>query len=248
MKHTFLSGTLAIGAIATVAAFQAAPASAFSWTSNSATFEAGDLAGTEFTVAFDQGYIDGVFTPGLTSVAKFSLVSGYRGGSSAVLRVAVTNTSSGQIFKRARVSGIGFNTSPELKSVSLSKGSAFNTVAFDSRLPQPQITGGKKDICFSAKVSCTGGGGGGVELGRTSIFTTTLAFKAPSGVNLTSFDLSDFAVRYQSIDFVDGPTGLSGVGVGKVPTPALLPGLIGMGIAAFRKKKQQGKEVQSAAS
>ncbi|MFH7241592.1 MAG: PTPA-CTERM sorting domain-containing protein [Spirulina sp.] len=35
---------------------------------------------------------------------------------------------------------------------------------------------------------------------------------------------------------------LSGVSVSEVPTPALLPGLVGLGVAALRKRKGEGSE------
>jgi hypothetical protein len=57
------------------------------------------------------------------------------------------------------------------------------------------------------------------------------------------FDLSAISnVRFQFGTALNEPNV-----PGKVPTPALLPGLIGMGVAAMRKKKKQAQAVQEAA-
>ncbi len=236
-----LLGAVFLGAAAIASFAQVESAQAFSWTSTTATFQPGDLAGTDFTVFFFDGYIDEVLTPGLTSEAKFTLLDNFNSNSNfANFGVTVTNTSDSSIFDRVRISGLGFNTDPELdKATITNQGSGFKINAFlNSNVPQPPITGGKVDVCFTPGNNCAGGGGKGIEIDQSYSFQTRLDFKTLFG---DSLKLDNFVVRYQSIDFKNSPKGESGVGVGTVPTPAMLPGLIGMGIAAWRKKKQQAE-------
>jgi len=78
-----------------------------------------------------------------------------------------------------------------------------------------------------------------------------------SGFNTTTFDLTPWAGSTVRLAFreVDNQgffqAGVDGVAVNSsataVPTPALLPGLIGMGIAALRKRKNEGVEQPSEA-
>lgn len=242
MKHKLLASTLAAGALAAGSLLQASPAEAFSWDDNRATIQAGDAAGTFFDVFFFDGYINEALIQGLTSQARFTLTSNYDGGDTAAFNVDVLNTSDSSIFTNTRVSGLGFNTNPELKSVTIN-GAVFDNAVLDSRFPQPPITGGRVDVCFTAGNSCTGGGGDGVNLSQSTSFHTVLKFK--DAQNAIHFDLTDFRVRYQSIDFVNGPRGESGVGVGTVPTPALLPGLLSIGFAALRNKKKQEETTEA---
>ncbi|WP_404790753.1 cistern family PEP-CTERM protein [Altericista sp. CCNU0014] len=241
-------GAVFLGAVAIASFTNVKPAQSFTWTSDSASFGAGDLAGTDFDVFFYDGYIDGVLTPGLTSKATFSLLEDFDlSDNKQSFGVTITNTSDPSIFNRVRLSGLGFNTNPELTGASIkTQGTGFDIKAvLDSKVPQKPITGGKLDVCFTAGVSCTGGGGNGIELGSSYSFETLLSFVNPP-TNFLTFD--NFVTRYQSIDFKNGAQGQSGVGVGTVPTPAMLPGLIGMGIAAWRKKKKQDSEEKADSS
>jgi len=73
-----------------------------------------------------------------------------------------------------------------------------------------------------------------VFTGQSGSFTPILAF---AGIQ-NQVTLSNFGVRYQ--DITGTSLGTSGTGRGTpVPTPALLPGLIGLGVAAVRKAKAE---------
>ncbi|MBE9140720.1 PTPA-CTERM sorting domain-containing protein [Nodosilinea sp. LEGE 07088] len=66
----------------------------------------------------------------------------------------------------------------------------------------------------------------------------TLNFNGP----ISEVTLSNFGVRYQSITGTS--LGTSGTGKGTpIPTPALLPGLVGLGVAALRKRRNADEEV-----
>lgn len=255
MKHNLLIGTLTLGAMAAASLLSATPAQAFSWGPNFVTFNSGDKAGTSFEVLFN-GFINEKLTQGLTSKAKFKLVGDYNGGSSATFDVQLDNTSDSSIFNNTRVSGFGFNTNPDLASASVNVVSGdIDNAVLNSNIPGQSIVNGRLDICFTAGNSCAGGGGDGVNLGDTATFRTTLNFL--NATNAIKFDLTDFAVRYQSIRFksVTGNNSgvgvddeISGTGVGTVPTPALLPGLLSMGFAALRNKKKQEVAASESAS
>lgn len=194
-----------------------------------ATIENGDV-GELFTFTFSQGLIDGNLTEGLTAKAVFSLVDAFD-GTTAKFRVDLTNTSGGPIDS-SRVSVLGFNVDRAFTASVDANGTDFDGVSSGN---VPGL--GVADVCFTAGPNCAGGGGGGaLQGGATQSFFTTLAF-APGTANFT---LTDFFVRYQSIDSAElGLTDASGVGI---PTPALIPGLVGMGLAALRKKKKDNAD------
>ncbi|MGF1513664.1 MAG: cistern family PEP-CTERM protein [Elainellaceae cyanobacterium] len=248
MRLGYLMGSLllGLGAVPMLSVVKAQPASAFSWDENRATIHNGDQAGTSFEVFFFDGYINENLTEGLTSEAKFTLAQAYDGGSQAIFDVLLKNTSSAAKFDSVRVSGLGFNVDPDLDNASVSQeNNPLKNVKLNGKVPQPKISGGSVDVCFTGKNSCTGGGGAGVGLGESASFQSIFNFSGDA--NKVSFSFTDFVVRYQSIDFKGSPQGESGVGTGTVPTPALLPGLIGMGVAALRKRKEQNAEASSQA-
>ncbi len=55
-------------------------------------------------------------------------------------------------------------------------------------------------------------------------------------------------IGFDNITFGSATPGGGNGGTGEVPTPAMLPGLIGMGIAAWRKKKNQANEEQASSA
>lgn len=236
MKAKFLVGAFLLGAAPMVSLLEAKPAEAlyFSKDKTRVTINSGTEQGASFKTFFN-GYIDQQLTQGLSAEAIFTLAEDYNGGDEVKFNVSLKNTSDSSVFSNAQVSALGFDTNRDLKDVS-ANGSLIDEAKQNSNIAQSPGTGGKVDACFTAGNSCTSGGGG-VNLGNSTTFLATLKFI--DNMNYASFDLNKFSVSYQNIDYINGPKGLGGVGTGEVPTPALIPGLIGAGIAALRKRKQQ---------
>ena len=234
MKMSFLKSSMFLGTLVAASMMHVPSAQAFSFskTNNNVTIETGDTNET-FTAMFN-GFNDDVGDiPGLTAEAIFNLIE--FDGRTANFNVVLNNTSSGSTTA-SRVSVLGFNVTPSTGAdpTATASGPLFNTVGsgnFPNNIPD-------LDICFKdgGGKNCAGGGGTGVKIGETGNFAFSLAF-ANSGT--ASFVLDNFAVRYQAVNSTNPAlNGGSASGTGQVPTPALLPGLIGMGVAALRKKNK----------
>jgi hypothetical protein len=199
--------------------------------------------GTTYAVNYD-GFADGQVINGLTGTTSFTLTG--VGENSYTFSYAVTNTSSSPI-DTSRISGFGFNTNPDITS-------ATSTGLFDQTGTGNVPTGfGRVDVCFKGAGgtnNCAGGGGVGVNIGDTGTGSLTLNF-AELPQQLT---LSDFFVRYQSIEGAGAPnsgigrgtpsstsTGGSTGSTGGTPVPApgglllFAAGLAGLGLRFGRK-------------
>lgn len=86
-------------------------------------------------------------------------------------------------------------------------------------------------FCGTSGNNCAGGSGGGLFGGDSDTLTFDVA--GNFGSTLT---LADFATKWQ------GEPDSYQISGTPVPTPALLPGLIGMGVAALRKRKGEAEE------
>lgn len=195
--------------------------------------------GSAFIVNYN-GFDGSGAIDGLTGLATFTLQSVT--ANSYTFGYNVTNSSTSPITT-SRISGFGFNTDPTLSGASST--GAFNVVATDSNVPNIGVV----DVCFKdggGTNSCSGGGGGGVALGDSGSGLLTLNFASA----LTSLNLSDFFVRYQSITGVNAGTPGSAVGSGTISssggssggTPVPEPGVIGLfmlGVAGlwFRRRR-----------
>lgn len=235
MTKTFLKGAVLGGTALALGLLSTAPAHAFTFTpdQNSVTITASDL-GKSFTALFNGQVGNNPATPipGLSANAIFTFASA--SATEALFNVVLNNTSTGPITS-SRVSVLGFNTSPDASGVGsggTTRITSSGTTGFtqDSAGNVPSL--GRREVCFSAS-NCAGGAGAGVTLGNSGNFSFALGL---NGNN--PFTLSDFFVRYQDVNgsTVVGPGG-SAEGRGKVPTPALLPGLIALGASVLRKRK-----------
>lgn len=238
---------LAAGTLATagVLSTESAQAITFDYVNNTVSVTEAD-AGESFTIFFRGGLVgDKALTPdpfstnGLQGIATF-LLSSFSGGN-AVFDINIENNSVAPVTA-STIKGLAFNTSPDilLDDASVDIGGIFSSVA-GTRIPgggDNIPNAGTREICFT-NVNCAGGGSGGIAIGDSGSLSATLGF----GAGVTQFILSDFVLRYQEIDGTFGGTTVSGAsGIsnpGKVPTPALLPGLIGLGVASLRKRKQE---------
>jgi hypothetical protein len=173
-----------------------------------------DDIGRAFALSYD-GYADGQVIEGLSSETILT----------------VTNTSVGPI-DASRVSIFGFNTNPDIASAK--SDGTFDMVATNANVPAGF---GGVDVCFKAsgqQNSCSGGGGEGLWIGESGSGSLTLTFSSL----VDQVALSDFFVRYQSIDGAGAPgsaigrgtvtssgstsTGSTSTGGTQVPAPGAL--------------------------
>ena len=201
------------------------------------------------------GFINEIVQPGLTGKLTYTLNLITRISPNASVEatefeftVNIMNTSSTPITA-SRISGFGFNTNPDVKQEILSAADSTTIIAettasgiFEKvHIPGtfPQNVGGDVHICVNDGNNCQGGGGTGVTLGNSADITLTLAFAG----NVEAVDLSNYRIRFQSIEGcnTEEDCGDSGVGQGsEVPVPAAAwlfgSGLIGLaGIARKRR-------------
>lgn len=198
--------------------------------------------GKSFTVNFD-GNVGGTNVNDLTSWAKFTLQSFT--GTEAIFGIQLDNTSTGSIT--SRTSALGFDIDgAEIQSASVT-GGLFANAHTDDSLPNGF---GAIDVCFiNNKNNCKGGGGEGNE-GGVSTADGVAAFTAT--VQLTqsvqSFAMSNFGVRYQSING-DGFSGASGTGQGTpyyeppapkaIPEPNTVTALVVTGFAFLQQRRRK---------
>lgn len=168
--------------------------------------------GSTFTVQFD-GNINTTNIPDLTSKADFTLLSVV--GNVWTFKIDLTVTATNGVT--ARVSSLGFDTTPNITSATTS--GLFNIAVLGGSYPNGF---GSIEACFKdggGTTNCQGGGSGGTF--TTGTFTTALNF----GSALSSITFDKFGVRYQSIAGVASCGGStdcsSGTGTGTfVPEPA----------------------------
>lgn len=193
-----------------------------------------DSVGDSFTVDFG-GNIEGDDVLGLAAQAVIEVES--LSGNSLVLNVTLSNTST-VLWETSRVSAFGFNTGPDLVSASL-ESTVFSNVNTGGSFPNGF---GSIDLCvINNRNNCSGGRGGGLSIGQSTVLTLTLNFSNP----VTSVELDNFGVRYQSLSSETlGFDGDSGTGSpttpgNPIPEPAstalfLVGGLV---VAAMLRKQ-----------
>lgn len=171
-----------------------------------------DDIGKSFTLFFG-GNVDGRTVSGLTSEATFTLgnfrvITQTIGGkiqefTEISLNILLENTSTGNI-NNSRVSGLGFNISQDanidvvVSSASITGNGSSTPIFASANLGDRLFAGGvSSDLCFSANQNnCRGGQNGGVTINQEGSFSTTFRLQG----NVNKFMLSNFGVRYQSID------------------------------------------------
>jgi hypothetical protein len=223
-------------------------ASGFTFSSSGVTVGAGD-EGASFKVNFD-GNVSTNNVIGLSSEAIFKFLGFTTVGSTteAAFEVTLDNTSSGGIT--SRTSALGFNVNQTLVGVGGASGSG-NTRSSglftkDSAGSFPNQFGAV-NVCFTSGNTCQGGSNGGVKTADSpGTFSPTLAFSG----NVASFTLSNFGVRYQSIDG-NGFQGDSGTGQGtpiepesptqSVPEPSSTAAFVVLGAGLLYRHKQRSR-------
>ncbi len=179
--------------------------------------------GQSRTITFD-GFVDGgPALPDLSSQLTLTLSSIVNGIYN--FNYALTNTGTTGDSISSRVSGFAFNTDPNIVGASSTGTYSFANVG--GNYPNGI---GQVDVCFkgASTGSCAGGGSAGVFDGQTGTGTLSLDFGGAIG----GLTLSDFFVRYQSIEGLSGVTSASGRQTGsstssssggsEVPAPGML--------------------------
>jgi hypothetical protein len=158
--------------------------------------------GQSYTVNYD-GF-DGNVINGLTGQTTFKLTGATANSYSFDYQVANT---SGDPIDSSRLSIFGFNTDPNISGASST--GMFDQVATNSNVPSGF---GQVDLCFKGAGgnNCSGGAGEGVQMGESTGGSFTLSFSEA----LDQLSLSNFVVRYQSINGDGSAIGRGTVGGG----------------------------------
>lgn len=243
---------LVAGSLLTAGLLHSQPAQALSFTTNSVTFDSGDV-NSSVDVFFNGGLVgDSQLSPNpspsddLNATVTVTLNSFMNGVAS--LSFDLMNQASGGLTS-ATIKTLALNSNPNVgeNSFSIIPGLSGTPGADFDKTDRGNIPNnvGNREICFTTN-TCAGGGNGGAAIGETASFGGVLNFADPT---VSLFTLSDFAIRWQQINGTVNSTvvtGASGTSVGRVPTPAMLPGLIAMSMAALRKRRdEQLAEVDS---
>lgn len=187
-----------------------------------------DSVGDTFSVSFD-GNVATKPVAGLTAAATF-LVTEFDGAAGrVVLEIRLRNTTDTSLFRQARVSALGFDVDADLSSASAS--GLLDHAVLGGQFPNQF---GPVDVCVIGNPNnCSGGRNAGAKLGESGVVTLTLTFSGP----VTSVDLTNFGVRYQTVEpvctFVDD----SGTGHGTVPEPRVLALLGAAGLALLGRRR-----------
>ncbi|MBE9012858.1 cistern family PEP-CTERM protein [Pseudanabaenaceae cyanobacterium LEGE 13415] len=190
-----------------------APTQSATPTTSSFTLGLADL-GKIFRINFD-GNVGGSNVSNLSSFVDltFKGFTTQNGNTIATFDALLDNTSSGDVL--SRVSGFGFNTGATLIQNSTAASGVFDKAHLGGSFPNQF---GNIDVCFNTGNTCQGGTSGGVN-NSTSLpgtfdsgkFSFTLALSG----NVSTLSLSNFGVRYQSIDSKSlNLSGASGTGRG----------------------------------
>ncbi|HBB30522.1 MAG TPA: hypothetical protein DDZ80_18355 [Cyanobacteria bacterium UBA8803] len=202
-----------LSAILTYFSFKTTSVLAFTLNGNTVQdITAADI-GKSFTVSFG-GQINGINQEGLSSQSIFK-ISGFQTVNKVIdgvtkqvnqvtLDIILGNTSSSNILS-SRTSALGFNVSNPLLGATIQEIEANTKPLFANASLNSKLFNGSDanvNLCFSDNNNCRGGKSGGVTNGNSGSFSTS--FYVDSSVKKIS--LSNFGVRYQSIDFANTKT------------------------------------------
>ena len=188
-------------------------------------------AGDAFEVDFD-GNLSGEPAAGLTASARFLVTRFDAAEGRVVLEITLTNTTDTRYFHGARVSALGFDVDAPLPEARAS--GLFENAVVAGQFPNGF---GPIDVCASSQPNnCSGGRKAGVRIGQSGVLTLELDFDGP----LESLELTNFGVRYQSVNARDCLPDDSGTGHGtpSVPEPRAFALLGVAGLAWFGRKRR----------
>jgi hypothetical protein len=190
-----------------------------------------DAAGDAFVVSFD-GNVEGQPAPGLTASASFLVTHFDAAAGQVVLEITLTNTTDPALFRQSRVSALGFDVDAQLTGAASS--GLFDHAVLGGQFPNQF---GPVDVCAIGNPNnCADGHNDNAKIGETGVFTLTLSFAGP----IAGLELTNFGVRYQTVEpvceFVDD----SGTGRGAVvPEPRAMALLGAAGLALFGSRRRR---------
>jgi hypothetical protein len=216
LSSRLVLGLPAVSALGLCSLFIASPVSAFVISQGAVTVGANDV-NQSFDILFD-GNVAEKSVSGLSSKATFTFLGFTTVGKNteAAFKISLGNTSSSGIS--SRTSALGFDVDQSLLGIgSANKVGSTRVSGLFSNDREGSFPNqfGALDVCFTNGNNCQGGQNGGVTTGKFGEFLPTLAFSG----NVSTFTLSNFGVRYQSING-GGFNGDSGTGEGLIMPPA----------------------------
>ena len=232
-------GRVLFSALASVAltAVSAAPASAAAIINANGSVTANTAPGSNTVPIMYNGLAgdpNAVLTPGLSAYMILTF-NGFS-GNTANFTYSLQNTST---VANTRISGIGFNVSPNVTSIAAGAGSVFDVVALNTNFASI----GNVEACFSGGPGdCPQSNpGNSILFGQTGNGTLSFTFAGPQ----TSVTLDNFFIRYQGFTTTNilGQTVTSAVGVGTPPVPEpatwamMLVGFGGIGMMMRRRRR-----------
>jgi hypothetical protein len=157
------------------------------------------------------------------------------------LSLVVRNTTDSNIFQYAAVTGIGFDTDPNVARRAGSSASGFyDYLAFDQTLPTG--AGFMVEVCVSGRANkCTGPASAATQIGQVTQTSVQLAFY---GKVTSPITLDNFGVRYAGL--LSKTYGIlkesPGIGIGTPPIPepasAAVFGLGALTVAAALRRRR----------
>ncbi|GAB4305681.1 MAG: hypothetical protein Fur0025_47770 [Oscillatoriaceae cyanobacterium] len=243
-------GVAVMAATAIYGTIEAPKAEAFIFNGDRIEVDAAQDLGKSFQVTFD-GNVDRTAVEGLSSLAKFTLTS--FANKQAIFNIELSNTSDNGLT--SRTSALGFDIADAtVTSASVVSGSLFTNAVLNDAFPNGF---GKIEVCFINNANnCKGGGGTGNNSGVLTGQTGSFAAAITLSESAQKFAMSNFGVRYQSIDDGGELSGASGTGRGttspisikpkqptSIPEPATGTAILltGVGLLSARRKKQSAR-------
>jgi hypothetical protein len=182
--------------------------------------------------------------PGLSATVEYQITGLYYDATInrtlLEMSVVVTNTTDSSIWQHATVSGIGFNTNPNVKRAGSGATGDYNYVALNTSLPTG--AGFMVEVCVSGRLNqCNGPASNATQIGQVGASSVQLAFYGNWTAPIT---LDNFGIRYADLFSTSlGVNGLPGMGVPvtpPIPEPASMA-VFGLGAlvigAALRRKR-----------
>jgi hypothetical protein len=112
------------------------------------------------------------------------------------LNITVTNTTDASVWQQASITGIGFDTNPDVKRFLSSISGDYGYLAIRTALPTTD--GFQVEVCVSGRAStCSGPAGSGTEIGESGSALVYLAFAGD--VTALPFEFDNFGVRYSYV-------------------------------------------------
>ena len=158
--------------------------------------------------------------PGLSATIGYKVTGFYFDGTRTLLQmdIVVHNTTNASVYQNSTVTGIGFNTDPNIRRFGSGATGAYGYLSINTALPTG--LGFMVEVCVSGRMnSCSGSAAGSTQTGQTSHAMVQLAF-AGNLTNGAVITLDNFGIRYS--DVISQSLGINGQkGLGVPVTPPI---------------------------